>query len=203
MTDTRVAVVGCGGMGRHHLDVLAEMDEFVTVGLCDVSAEALAASGDKYAVADRFTDIEELLDKAGPDIVVVATQTRHHHEPTVAALKRGVSVLCEKPISIDLREADDMVEAARAINGTPDEFGDWQPVDLGEVNARNSTIAYMYRAFAAAIEADVEPPASGAEGRMAFEMILGIYQSHREQGRRVALPLAERQHPLEAWLEEA
>ena len=89
MTDTRVAVVGCGGMGRHHLDVLAEIDEFVTVGLCDVSAEALAASGDKYAVADRFTDIEELLDKAGPDIVVVATQTRHHHEPTVAACRPG------------------------------------------------------------------------------------------------------------------
>ena len=38
---------------------------------------------------------------------------------------------------------------------------------------------------------------SGAEGRWAFEMMMAIYQSHREGGRRVELPLADRRHPLE------
>ena len=49
-----------------------------------------------------------------------------------------------------------------------------------------------------AIETDTEPPSSGIEGRWAFEMIMGIYQSHRE-GRRVELPLINRHHPLKEW----
>lgn len=362
----RVAVVGCGGMGRHHLQVLAELEGFDTVALCDVSTEALQRSGQEYGIDGQYTDIEAMLDKAQPDIVVVGTQTRHHHGPTVAALRRGVSVLCEKPISIDLVEADEMVEAARAsgaklainqqnhvnpavvkarqmidagaigdiimvrgrnkhgrksgneftemgthvtdmmmvmggtpvwvsgtvtwegraaevgdimeakqmspkdrdsglvvgeralgqygfaggilgeiqflgydktngdnygvdilgsegqlavratgtlpgglwhlprtMEGSPADFGDWQAVDIGEVNGRQNTIVHMYRAFAQAVESDVEPPGSGAEGRMAFEMILGIYQSHREGGRRVPLPLVDRRHPLKAWQSEA
>jgi hypothetical protein len=49
------------------------------------------------------------------------------------------------------------------------------------------------------IETDTEPPSSGEEGRWAFEMMMAIYQSHREGGRRVELPLADRRHPLEQW----
>lgn len=45
----------------------------------------------------------------------------------------------------------------------------------------------------------MEPPGSGVEGRWAFEMIMAIYQSHREGGRRVELPLKDRRHPLEGW----
>ena len=45
-------------------------------------------------------------------MVTVATQRRGHHGPTVVALERGISVLCEKPIAIDLQEADEMVQAA-------------------------------------------------------------------------------------------
>lgn len=362
----RVALVGCGGMGRHHLQVIADMEEFETVALCDVSPEALAEKGDQFGVAGRYDDVTILLDEVQPDMVVVATQTRGHHEPTVAALRRGVSVLCEKPIAIDLAEADDMVAAAQAsgaklainqqnhvnpavvkarqmiddgaigqvamvrgrnkhgrnsgneftemgthvtdmmlvmggtpewvsgtvywqgrpveagdimeakqmsahdrdsgpvagqraighygftdgilgeiqflgyeardnhnygvdvlgtegqlavrasgdvagglwhlprpMEGLPSSLGDWEAVDLGQINARDQTIACMFRAFAQAIEADVEPPASGAEGLCAFEMILGIYQSHREGGARIALPLADRRHPLEVWRQEA
>lgn len=358
----RTAVVGCGGMGKHHLQVLADLDDFETVALCDVSAEALESKGDEFGVEGRYTDVAAMLGGSTPDLVVVATQTRHHHEPTVAALRRGVSVLCEKPIAIDLVEADEMVAAAessgakfainqqnhvnpavvkarqmiddgaigdvvmvrgrnkhgrksgnefmemgthvtdmmmvmggtpgwvsgsvlwegrevvaadimeakqmspkdrdsgpvagnqalghfgfpggilgeiqflgyetrnnenygvdilgstgqlavrasgalggglwhlpRPMEGAPADFGDWQAVDIGEINGRASTIAHMYRAFATAIDADEEPPGSGAEGRTAFEMILGIYQSHREGGRRVILPLTERRHPLEVW----
>jgi len=57
----------------------------------------------------------------------------------------------------------------------------------------------MYRRFVHAMATDTQPPSSGEEGRWAFEMIMAIYQSHREQGRRVELPLAARKHPLEQW----
>ena len=67
----------------------------------------------------------------------------------------------------------------------------------------SSDLVAMYRALAKAIEEDGAPPSSGIEGRTAFEMILGLYQSHREGGRRVDLPLVERRHPLEVWRAEA
>ncbi|MEO2002577.1 MAG: Gfo/Idh/MocA family oxidoreductase, partial [Candidatus Poribacteria bacterium] len=111
---TRVALVGCGGMGRHHLNVLRELADFEIVGLCDVSVEAREKSGAEFGVTGLYADPGEMCDAESPDLVTVATQTRHHHDPTVAALRRGVSVICEKPIALDLREADNMVEAAAA-----------------------------------------------------------------------------------------
>ena len=110
----RVGLVGCGGMGRHHLNVLRALPDFEIVGLCDVSEDARARAGEEYGVGGLYDDPGAMCDAERPDIVTVATQTRHHHDPTVAALQRGVSVICEKPIALDLREADSMVEAAEA-----------------------------------------------------------------------------------------
>ncbi len=360
----RVALVGCGGMGRQHISALKDVRAFEFVALCDVSDEALARAGEMVS-AKAYRDCAAMCDEAKPDIVVVATQTRGHCAPSVEALERGISVLCEKPIAIDLREADAMVDAAqrsgarlainqqnhvnpgirkaqqmvregaigeivlvrgrnkcgrksgneftemgthvtdmmlcfggsptwcsgtvywqgalagvdavmeakemspkdrdsgpvlgeraigqygfangvlgeihflgyqtlmndnygidvlgtegqlavrasrrkdpclwhlpRPMEGTPSDLGDWQPVNLGD-RAGEDPIVQMYRALAEAIEGNQEPPSSGVEGRTAFEMILGLYQSHREGGRRVDLPLAERRHPLEVWRVEA
>ena len=61
----------------------------------------------------------------------------------------------------------------------------------------------MYRELMGAVAENCEPPCSGREGRWAFEMVLGIYQSHRESGKRIDLPMPDRRHPLEVWREEA
>ena len=360
----RTVLVGCGGMGRQHLNILRELPEFEVVGVCDVFAEALEQTGKTYGVSSRFSDFERMYEEMRPDLVVVATQTRGHRAPAVAALQRGISVLCEKPIAIDPAEADEMVAAAcasgarlavnhqshvssavltardmvrkgdigqvvlvrgrnksgrrsgnefmemgthvtdmmmrfggapvwcsgtvysqgrlanvndvmeakemsprdrdsgpvagdrttaqygfeggilgeihflgfkaplsenygvdvigtdgqlsvrasgsvahalwhlpRPMEGLPGGQGGWKPVVSGESEDGNA-IARMYRRVAAAIESGTEPPSSGEAGRTAFEMILGIYQSHREGGRRVALPLSDRRHPLDAWRSE-
>jgi hypothetical protein len=55
----------------------------------------------------------------------------------------------------------------------------------------------------ATIEEGREHRSSGVDGRWALEMIMGTYESHRRDGARVALPLAERDHPLDRWLREA
>ena len=110
----RIGFVGCGGMGKQHLRILRELDQFKVVALSDVSTDALAACGEEFGVADHFSDCGQMCDAVRPDLVVVATQTRHHHGPSLAALERGIHVLCEKPMAIDPVEADDMVAAAAA-----------------------------------------------------------------------------------------
>lgn len=109
----RVGLVGCGGMGRHHLETVRRLEGFEVVGICDVVPETLRRVGEQYGVSTTFVDYQALYDQTKPDLVVIATQTRDHCAPTIAALERGISVLCEKPLAIDLVEADAMVEAAR------------------------------------------------------------------------------------------
>ena len=113
----------------------------------------------------------------------------------------GVDVLGTEG-QLTVRTSDDVTKSLwhlpRPMEGLPSELGDWRPVDLSGMGDETS-LATMYRRLAEAAEGGTEPPSSGEEGRLAFEMILGIYQSHREGGGRVALPLSERRHPLEAW----
>ena len=90
----------------------------------------------------------------------------------------------------------------RPMEGLPSALGDWQGVELGDVKGE-SPIATMYRRLAASMASGRQPPSSGAEGRTAFEMVLGIYQSHRQGGCRVDLPLVQRRHPLEVWAAQA
>ena len=112
----RLGLVGCGSMGRNHLDTVAYLPQVEVSAICDVVPEALQQTGEAYRVEARYADFDRMYDEVKPDIVTVATQTRGHHAPTVAALERGISVLCEKPIAIDLVEADEMVESAASTN---------------------------------------------------------------------------------------
>ena len=90
-------------MGRQHIKALHDVPDFSVVALCDVSEESLALAGEMVEAAP-YRDCTTMCDEIKPDIVVVATQTRGHLDPSVAALERGISVLCEKPIAIDLND---------------------------------------------------------------------------------------------------
>jgi predicted dehydrogenase len=113
---TRAAVIGCGGMGRHHIHALATLPAVELVGISDIFAPNLARAGDEVNLPDakRFLDYRQLLDEAKPEIVVIATQAPQHAELTIAAAQRGIHILCEKPLALNLVEADRMVAACEA-----------------------------------------------------------------------------------------
>lgn len=113
---TRVAVVGCGGIARTHVESYLDMPEVDLVAIADIRPEALEEFGATYGVPPEkhFADYQELYDDARPDIVAVATRADAHAAPTIAALERGIHVLCEKPIALDLAEADAMIAASEA-----------------------------------------------------------------------------------------
>ena len=86
------------------------------------------------------------------------------------------------------------------MEGTPSDLNAWQEVPQETEDAKIPLVR-MYYELARAIE-EVRTSYSGLEGRTAFEMILGLYQSHRQGGARVELPLVDRRHPLVAWRDE-
>src|SRR5215207_793499 len=112
----RAAVIGCGGMGRQHIRALAKLPAVTLVGISDVFEPNLTRAGDEIElpVAQRYLDYQQLLDEAKPTFVVIATQAPQHAELTIAAAQRGIHVLCEKPLALNLVEADSMVAACQA-----------------------------------------------------------------------------------------
>ena len=111
----RVGIVGCGRIARQHAAAVMDHPAAELVALCDVDPEGLRAFGDAYGVpaGHHFTAYEDLLDAVRPDAVHVCTWPDTHAAITLAAARRGIHVYCEKPIALDLHEADRMIAACR------------------------------------------------------------------------------------------
>lgn len=112
----RAAVIGCGGMGRNHIHALATLPDVELIGIADVFQANLARAGDEVGLPEsqRHLDYRRLLDEGRPDFVVIATQAPQHAELTIAAAEHGIHVLCEKPLALNLVEADAMLAACQA-----------------------------------------------------------------------------------------
>ncbi|KAB8166280.1 gfo/Idh/MocA family oxidoreductase [Streptomyces sp. 3MP-14] len=116
----RVAVVGTGGIvtGSHLPALRAHADRVELVAAVDVAPERLRAFREaagplwqEATEAREFTDLAAMLAEARPDLVLIGTPPSLHTEQTVAALKAGAWVLCEKPLTLSLAEYDEIAAA--------------------------------------------------------------------------------------------
>jgi predicted dehydrogenase len=108
----RVGVIGIG-MGRHHVTGYRKHPAADVVAIADPNEARLAEIGDANGIAARYADPAEMLAKERLDVVSVATPNKFHAPWTIAALRAGAHVLCEKPMAMNAREAARMLEAAR------------------------------------------------------------------------------------------
>jgi predicted dehydrogenase len=110
----RIAVVGAGAIAQTaHLPVLSKTRGATLVALCDNDGPKARALAERFGVRDVFTDIDDLFDFDEVDAVVVATPN-HLHEPHVlAAMRAGVDVLCERPLSLNSKGVERILKAAR------------------------------------------------------------------------------------------
>lgn len=119
----RTALVGCGWWGNNILGEAMASGACEIIALSDVDQRFLNRTAErvkKETGADpvKFKDYRELLDKAKPEIVIVATPDHWHALQTIAAVKSGAHVYVEKPISHTIVEGRAMVNAARAAGRT-------------------------------------------------------------------------------------
>lgn len=115
----KTCVIGMGPIGNIHAGVYSTCNNAQLVAVCDKLEDRARAAGLKYNVP-WYLDACEMLEKHHPDICSIATggfeYSGDHFQPTIQALKSGAHVLCEKPISNNLKEAAEMVETARRCN---------------------------------------------------------------------------------------
>jgi len=106
----RVAVVGTGEFGRNHARVYRELDGAELVGVFDENPERAAAVAAEFQTL-VLTRLEELPGRA--DAASVAVPTVAHAEVGCRLLEMGLDVLVEKPMAVNLAEADALLKAAR------------------------------------------------------------------------------------------
>lgn len=113
MKKLRMGVVGLG-MGRGHARGYLSHPGADLVALCDMDGERLAREAGEMGVKQTYGEAIDMFERADLDAVSIAVPNKLHAPLTIAALKRGLHVLCEKPMARTAREAERMLEAARA-----------------------------------------------------------------------------------------
>jgi predicted dehydrogenase len=116
----RVALIGCGGMGRANLHDFMRLPEFEIVGLCDPDPKHIEDAMNDVKKAERPTeklktdkDFRHIIDNKDVDAVIVGTPDHWHAYVLIAACAANKDVYCEKPLSHNIVEGRAMVNAAR------------------------------------------------------------------------------------------
>ncbi len=112
MKTYRVAILGCRGRGgaagrAYHAHPRTEV-----VGLCDLVQERVDALGEELGVEVRYDDLDKMIVETRPDIVAIPTGTEFHYPLSMRVLEHGVHIEVEKPICVELHQADDVLAKA-------------------------------------------------------------------------------------------
>ena len=112
----RMALIGCGGMGRNHLGRLLKQTDTTEIAvLCDISPQSLAETAKIYKQADlpmppNEENLDVLLSTYQPDAVFIVTPHNIHYNQAKTCLQAGVDVLLEKPMVMNAEQARSLIQ---------------------------------------------------------------------------------------------
>ena len=113
MKKLRVGIIGTGNISHSHIaGYRALSDKCEVVAACDIDEKKLNAYCDLYGISHRYTDYNEMMRAENLNCVSVCTWNSAHKGATIAALRGGANVLCEKPMALNAAEALEMQQAA-------------------------------------------------------------------------------------------
>jgi predicted dehydrogenase len=114
MPPLNLAMIGCGDISERFFRQADALEDARFVATCARRLESAERKGREHGVERWYDDYERMLDEVRPDGVVVTTPHSLHAAPAVAALKRGIHVLNEKPMATSLDDCREMVEASES-----------------------------------------------------------------------------------------
>jgi predicted dehydrogenase len=108
----KLGLIGAGGISQAHCRTMASIEGAEIIAVSDLVQANLDRAKENWGISKTFNDYNEMLEMDELEAVLVCTPTGVHGAPTVAALKAGKHVLCEKPMEAKLGPATEMVRAA-------------------------------------------------------------------------------------------
>ena len=109
----KVGIVGVGHLGEIHLKLILSSINFDLIGFYETNQEKSDLISKKYQVKS-FKSLEDLSENV--QAVIISTPTIHHHEIATFFLKNNIHVFIEKPITTNVKEANDLVQLAKDNN---------------------------------------------------------------------------------------
>lgn len=109
------AIIGCGRISNRHAGHIAKRGNLVAV--CDVIEERAKTLGEEYG-ANWYGSVDEMLkaEQGSIDVVSICSPNGLHAEHSIAALKAGFNVLCEKPLAINVHDCGEMIKVSERMN---------------------------------------------------------------------------------------
>ena len=108
----RIAIIGTGGISSSHFTKLSQDPDAQITACCDLSKKLARKFAAERGIPSAYDDMTEMLDKEALDAVVISTSDAAHCPLSLAAVRKGLHVLCEKPMAVTLAEARRMKRAA-------------------------------------------------------------------------------------------
>lgn len=109
-----MAIIGFGGMGGwHEENVSSRIEEITVKGVYDIRDEALTKAKEKGLYI--YSNVEELLHDKDIELVTIATPNDKHKEYAVMCLRAGKHVICEKPVTMNVAELEEIIEVSKEV----------------------------------------------------------------------------------------
>ena len=112
----RVGTIGASFARQAYLPALRTIDDVELVAISSARISSGQSAADEFGIPYVYDDWERMLGEHEFDLVCIATPTVYHAPMTLAALKAGAHVLCEKPMAMNLDESAEMLESADALD---------------------------------------------------------------------------------------
>ena len=114
MKTFKAGVVGTGFIGVAHIEALRRLGNVEVLAITDSQSPEIKAK--TMNIPNSFTDYKKMIDTLDLDAVHICTPNNTHHEIAMYAMKKGINVICEKPMTKTLDEAKDMYEYSKKHN---------------------------------------------------------------------------------------
>ncbi|GGG26381.1 Gfo/Idh/MocA family protein [Paenibacillus abyssi] len=106
----KVSIIGAGTMGMMYAHNIAKIKGVQPAGVCDVDRER-AERAAQLCQTSAYTSLEDLLAQEQPDVVCVCLPTHLHKDIVMTLAAKGIHIICEKPIALNLEDAREMQAA--------------------------------------------------------------------------------------------
>ena len=116
MQKVRIGLIGCGRISKNHLDAISQIPEADFVAVADIIPEKADKVAADYAIANVFYDYHEMLAKEKLDLVSICSPSGMHPNMGIDVAKAKINVLTEKPMAINISDADRLIRACDENN---------------------------------------------------------------------------------------
>ncbi len=142
----KIGIIGAGNIAAHHVKGYVSNGAEI-VAIADVSVAMLERRKKDWNVERVYTDYNELLAQSDVEAVSICTPNAYHHPATLAAAKAGKHILCEKPLSLSLEQAQEMIDTCKKagvilqinhhLRSNPAAYKAKQMIDAGDLGIIN------------------------------------------------------------------